>query len=113
MSVSFEIVNGVGVARPQGALMVADADVFRQAFGSWFADAACRHVVVDMAGLEQLDSSGLGALVAAAQQVRDRGGDLAFAALQKRARMVFEITRFHRVFEIYDTLDEALRAAAR
>lgn len=111
MAVSFEVLDGVGVARVQGALMVTEADAFRQSFSQWFPGAACRNVVIDLGKLEQLDSSGLGALVAATQQVRERGGELVFAALQKRPRLVFEITRFHRVCDIFDTVEEALRAS--
>ena len=110
MAASYELVNGVGVVNLQGTLMVTEAEAFRQSFTQWFAQATCRHVVVDMAKLDQLDSAGLGALVAAAQQVRDRGGDFKFAALQKRPRLVFEITRSYKLFDIFDTLDEALKA---
>lgn len=111
MSTSYEMVNGVGVAKVQGTLMVTDAESFRQTFGQWFSHAGCRIVVVDMSQLEQLDSAGLGALVAAAQQVREKGGDLKFAALQKRPRLVFEITRSYKLFDIFDTLEEALKSA--
>lgn len=110
MNVTFELVDGVGVVRGQGRLMVTDAEAFRQSFAQWFRDATCKQVVMDMGGVEHLDSAGLSALVAIAQQTRERGGDLTFAALQKRPRMVFEITRFHRVVEVFDTVEEALRA---
>ena len=111
MSVSYENVNGVGVVKLQGTLMVTDAESFRQTFTQWFGHAGCRQVVVNMEHLEQLDSAGLGALVAAAQQVREKGGDLKFAALQKRPRLVFEITRSYKLFDIFDTVAEAVKAA--
>ena len=111
MSASYEVVDGVGIVKIQGALMVTDAEAFRQSFGQWFPQSNVRQVVVDMGKLEQLDSAGLGALVAAAQQVRERGGDLKFAALQKRPRLVFEITRSYKLFDILDTVEEAIKAA--
>ena len=113
MSVSYEIIDGVGVAKIQGTLMVTDADAFRQSFGQWYPQTNCRNVVVDLGKLEQLDSAGLGALVAAAQQVREKGGDLKFAALQKRPRLVFEITRSYKLFDIFNTVEEALKAAKK
>jgi anti-sigma B factor antagonist len=33
------------------------------------------------------------------------------ACLQKKPRMVFEITRAYKVFEIFDTVEEAIKAA--
>ena len=113
MPASYETMDGVGVVKLQGTLMVTEADSFRQSFNQWFSQSGCQQVVVDMAKLEQLDSAGLGTLVAAAQQVRERGGDLKFAALQKRPRLVFEITRSYKLFDIFDTVDVALKAARK
>lgn len=110
MGVTYEQNGDCGIVHVEGPLMVSDTEQFRQSFGNWFATAKCQRVVVDMAKVDFLDSAGLGALVAAARLVRDKGGDLCFAALQKRARMVFEITRSYTVFDLYATLDEALRA---
>ena len=110
MLITHEIIEGVGIIRPEGAMMVGDAESFRQSFSQWYPNTNCRFVVVDMARVDQLDSAGLGALVAVAQQVRDKGGDLKFAALQKRPRLVFEITRSYKVFDIFETTEEALRA---
>ena len=67
----------------------------------------------DLAAMAALGIGQFAVLIALLKRATERGGDLRIARLCKKARMVFEITRFHRVFEIYDTLDEALRAAAR
>lgn len=111
MSTTFDIREGVGIVKTGETLMVTNAEAFRQSFNQWFAHAGCRNIVVDLDQLQQIDSSGLGALVAAAKQVRDGGGDLKFCRMQKRVRMVFEITRSHKVFDIFDTVEEALSAS--
>ena len=69
------------------------------------------YAVVDLASVEQIDSAGLGCLVAALKRTSEAGGDLKIARLQKRPRLVFEITRSHRVFEIFDSVEEAMGAA--
>jgi anti-sigma B factor antagonist len=56
-----------------------------------------------------MDSAGLGTLIAVLKRITERGGDMKIACLQKKPRMVFEITRAYKVFEIYDTVDEALK----
>lgn len=58
--------------------------------------------VIDMAGVEYIDSGGLGTLVSFVRRVRQQGGDVKIARLSERARNVFELTRLHRVFEIFD-----------
>ena len=63
-----------------------------------------------MAGVDFLDSAGLGSLIALLKRVSERGGDMKIAGLQKKVRMVFEITRAFKVFDIFDNPDEALKA---
>ena len=113
MSTTCTVKDGVGLVIPGGPLLAATADDFRATFGNWLkAEAGLRHVVLDMAKVDALDSSGLGAIVAALKRVAERGGDLKIARLGPRARLVFEITRSHKVFEIHDTVEEALAAAS-
>lgn len=111
MPVECEIRGRAGLVRVTGTLLASNADTFRQTFDQWLASAGCQHVVADLSALEMLDSTGLGSLIAALKRVGEKGGDLKIAGLQKRVRMVFEITRVYKVFEIFDTVDEALRAA--
>lgn len=110
MQVTYETDGHTGIIRVEGSMMVSDSDQFRQSFAQWFPGSDCTRVIVDMGRVDRLDSAGLGALVAAAQQARDKGGDLCFAALQKKPRMVFEITRSYKIFDIYASVEEARRA---
>ena len=111
MSLECEVRGSVGLVRVKGALLAGNADGFRQQFESWLERAGCVQVVADLGAMDLLDSTGLGSLIAALKRVSERGGDLKLAALQRRVRLVFEITRTYKVFEIFDTVDEALRAA--
>jgi len=68
-------------------------------------------IVLDMGSLEFVDSSGLGALLSCLRQQNARGGTLVLCAISKPVRTLFELVRMHRVFDIYNTCDEALMAA--
>jgi len=65
-------------------------------------------LVVDMTHVEFMDSSGLATLVEALQWSRRHGGKLKLVGLQPRVRSVFEISQLETIFEIYDSVDEAL-----
>lgn len=110
MNVTSEKIGAVHLVRLEGSVMLGDADSLRSELRRLFAGTTRPRVVVDMEKVDQLDSAGLGALVYAAQLVREQGGDVCFACLQKKARLVFEITRSYKVFDIYATVDEAVRA---
>ena len=64
--------------------------------------------VFDMAGCEFIDSTGLGTIVACLKSASQGGGDIHIANLQDKPRMVFDITRAHKIFHIFDDLDAAV-----
>ena len=109
MGTMFQKKEGVGVVTVSGTLTAVGVDSFREQFAGWWQSAPeIRNVVVDLGGVDFLDSSGLGAIIALLKRVSERGGDMKIARLQKKVRMVFEITRAYKVFDIFDSVEEAL-----
>jgi anti-sigma B factor antagonist len=72
-----------------------------------------RDVIVDLEGLEFIDSSGLAALVRARQHARRAGCDLLLAAPQRQVLRMLAITRLIDVFAVHDCVDEAAGIAGR
>lgn len=64
-------------------------------------------VVLDLSAVTFIDSSGLGAIVAAMKQLGD-GRRLDLAGLTPMVDKVFRLTRMDTVFSLFATLDEAL-----
>ena len=67
-------------------------------------------MILDCSELDYIDSTGLGVMVKFYKNVTANGGNYVLAALQDKPRLVFEITRANRVFNIFKTVDEALKA---
>ena len=67
-------------------------------------------VVLDMSGVKFVDSSGLGALISCLRLLNGRKGDFRLCAMSKSVRALFELMRMHRVFNIHDTCEEAVRS---
>ena len=65
------------------------------------------NVLFDLSGMVHIDSSGLGVLVQILQKARAGGGKVVLAALQSGPKIVFDITKVSRVFEIVPTVDDA------
>jgi anti-sigma B factor antagonist len=65
-------------------------------------------VVVDLARVTYIDSSGLAALISGMQDVEEYGGRFALAGLQENVRSIFETARLDKVFLIYPHVDAAL-----
>jgi anti-sigma B factor antagonist len=66
------------------------------------------HLVVDMEGVEFLDSTGLGVLVGGLKRVRAHDGSLRLVCTQERLLKIFRITGLTKVFAIYDRVDAAV-----
>ena len=111
MGTTFEIKDGVGLVTMSGSLTAGQVDAFRAEFNDWQkSNESFRNVVLDCQGIDFMDSSGLGALIALLKRVTEHGGDLKLARLPKKVRMVFEITRAYKIFQICDSVEEALQA---
>ena len=67
-----------------------------------------QRLVVDLSPVSFIDSSGLGALLSGFKTANLRSGTLVLAGLQPRVQSMFELTRLHRVFEIFPSVAEAL-----
>jgi anti-sigma B factor antagonist len=68
------------------------------------------NVVLDLARVRFVDSSGLGAFLSCLRRVNERGGDLKLCGMSKAVRGVFELVRMHRVFEIHPSREAAQAA---
>ena len=67
-------------------------------------------LVLDLSRLRFVDSSGLGAFISCLRKLNAKGGDLKLCGMSKQVRALFELVRMHRIFDIYDTKQEAVRA---
>ena len=69
-------------------------------------------LVVDMEGVDFLDSTGLGVLVGGLKRARSHDGTLRLVCDQEKILKVFRITGLTKVFPIHATLADALAAPA-
>lgn len=65
-------------------------------------------VVVDLAAVSYIDSSGVASLVEALQTAKKGGQDLTLAAVSDGAMRVLKLARLDAVFTIHDSVDDAV-----
>ena len=93
-----------------GELELATAPRLRQAVVSLVGEGRV-DIVVDLSGVDFLDSVGLGVIVSALKRVRGRDGQLVVAGAVPRVRALFELTRLDEIIDLFDTVDAALATA--
>jgi len=73
-------------------------------------ETGTKDILIDLKEVRFIDSSGLGVLVSGFKNASTRQGSLRLCGLQNQVRSMFELTRLHRVFDIFQTVDEALES---
>lgn len=96
------------VIRLKGELNSLTSTPLREQLQAHLA-AGRHHILVDLAAVTFIDSSGLSALVAGLKSLKLNGGCLALLGLQPQARTIFAITQADTLFAIFDD-EQAARA---
>lgn len=91
-----------------GALKMGDAEqAFRDSVQEVLAGGT-KHLAVNLAGVPELDSSGIGALVRAYSSTKHAGGKCRLFGAPKRVRQTLKMVRLDTVLELVDDEDAAL-----
>src|SRR5438477_10204254 len=102
-------IGTVTVVAPRGDVDLAVADDLRVRLTE-LVDRGRGRLVLDLGDVMYIDSSGLGALVAAMKHARAAGGDVKVCALESDVRSLFEMTRLNKVMALHATRQEAIAA---
>jgi len=103
--------GGQLVVALRGELDVIDAASVAASLAAVAADG--RHFILDLTGLEFIDSSGLAALVRARQRARQAGCEMHLAAPQQQVLRVLTLTRLTDVFPVHVGVEEAASGPLR
>ena len=99
--------NGVPVLAVTGEVDVYTAPRLREKLVELVTQGNY-NIVVDLEGVEFLDSTGLGVLVGGLKRVRTHDGTLSLVCTQQRILKVFDITGLNKVFAIHESVDSAV-----
>jgi anti-sigma B factor antagonist len=102
-------VGPVTVVAPHGDVDMAVAEAVRARL-TQLIDRGRARLVLDLAAVMYIDSSGLGAVVAATKHARAAGGDIKVCALEQDVRSLFEMTHLHKLLAIHATRQDAIAA---
>ena len=111
MSLNLDISRSkdIAVVRCRGKIVFGEeADELRRVILGLLKET--RRIVLNLAWLDYIDSSGVGVLVASLISGRNRGAEIKLAALGPRVRYVLTTAKVHHLFEVFDSADEAVKS---
>ena len=97
----------LAVIELSGGLAAREAPAVKEALLD-VLESGAKKLVVDMEAVSFIDSSGLAALVSTLLSARSNEADVALCGLTPAVRSVLELTRLHRVFNVYEDATAAV-----
>lgn len=108
-SVSREV-GGVCVIDMDGRITLGEGSGLLRDLIREKLEAGHKKIVMNLAGINYIDSTGLGELVSVYRQVKSQGGELKLLNLNKKVSDLLQITKLYTVFDIHR--DEAQAIAS-
>ncbi len=102
MKITERTLNDITVLELEGDLALDHNAQFRKKATAAF-DAGARKLIVNLAKVEYMDSSGLGELISCYTTLKKLDGRLTLLQLNKRLQHLLTITKLHTVFELFET----------
>ena len=100
----------VTVVDLSGRITLGDGSaLLRKTIRGLLADQRTK-ILLNLADVDYIDSSGIGELVSGFTAVRNQGGELKLLQLTKKVRDLLQITKLYTVFEIYSEEGSAIRS---
>ena len=109
LTVQTQISGDVFILRCNGRIVFGDESaILRERVGNMLPGTS--KIVVNLQGVDYIDSGGLGMLVGLLVSARNRGGELKLVSPRKRVKDVLRNTNLDRIFRVYGNNDEAVAA---
>jgi len=108
LKLTTRIVSGVTVVESVGRIILGqETNDLRESVKGLLANGVTK-IVINLAEVDFIDSSGLGALVGLYSTANSRGARVKLAAITKRFHELLMITKLLTVFDVYETEDAAI-----
>lgn len=109
MEITQQKIDGVMILKFKGRLDASSVKDIRGKVKS-LTKENCSNFVFDLDDISFIDSSGIGILVASLRSVNKVNGDIKVSNVNDHVRSIFEITRLHRLYEIFDDYEMAAKS---
>ncbi len=102
MKISTREVEGVTIVDLSGRITLGDeTGKLRDAVRA-LLDRGVRKIVLNLAGVSYIDSTGVGELVGCYTTVRNQGGEMKLMNLTQKVQDLFHVTKLYTIFDIKD-----------
>jgi len=110
MKLSTREIDEVVILEPKGKIMGGpDASLLHDKLHEYLEQNKKR-VVIDLAKVDWMNSTGLGILISSYTTLRNNEGELKLANVTDKIKSLLTITKLVTVFDAYDSIDDAVKS---
>ena len=109
MKIEPVVKNDLAILMVDGEMDISNAANFKTAIKEQLS-ASMSKLIIDFREVSYIDSSGLGVLVSSFATVLKAGGKLKLSDLSRRVKEIFQLAELIEYFEVYDTLEDAIKS---
>jgi anti-sigma B factor antagonist len=111
--VSVRQVGGISVVELSGRITLGDGSGTVRETVKDLVEKEHKNILLDLGGVNYIDSAGLGELIGSYASVRSRGGEVKLLNTQKKVHDLLQITKLYTVFEVFTDEATALESFPR
>ncbi|OYT70780.1 MAG: anti-anti-sigma factor [Chloracidobacterium sp. CP2_5A] len=108
MTITERAKDGIVILELQGSVLLGNGDLALREHISRLLARGLQRIILNLAGVPYVDSSGLGEIVRAMTTIKRAGGSFKLASPTRRLVDILNITKLSSILETYDTEDAAL-----
>jgi len=112
MEISTRQIDAASIVDVIGDITLYNSPQMRKVLLELLKEKRAQRVIVNLQKVRYIDSAGVASLVEGLKVSRDLKSGFALFGLSRTTREVFELTRLIKVFEVYESEEEALRGGA-
>jgi stage II sporulation protein AA (anti-sigma F factor antagonist) len=100
--------QGVLIVRVEGELDMHSANEFRQTIDNALDNNEAKHILLNLEGVDFIDSSGLGVILGRYKRVSLLQGQMLAAHIQPQVAKIFDLAGLLKIIKVYNNESEAL-----
>jgi anti-sigma B factor antagonist len=110
MKLVTRLIDGVEIVRVTGRIELGEGSAAVRDLGRELIAKGRKQILLNLADVEYIDSSGLGTLVSMFTSVRNEGGQLKLVYLTKKVSDLLQMTKLYTVFEIVPDEESGIKS---
>ena len=110
MKVAIRQVDGITILDLSGRITLGEGSIILRDSVHDALDKGSKNILLNLAQISYIDSSGVGELVSAFTSVKNAGGELKLLNLTQKVHDLLQITKLYTVFDIWDNEASAITA---